>query len=79
MLNYLTNWIQLATRLILICLLLFNSSCKKEYNCVCTNVLTNTQSVIESVKTTKLGSKGFKESCTKKETTNTNLKNCKVE
>jgi len=43
------------------------TSCAKDHTCLCTFVKTSKDTIIESVKTTKLGFKGFKETCRKKE------------
>lgn len=42
-------------------------SCEKKYTCTCTVIKTNKDTLMESVKTTKLGLKGFKETCRKYE------------
>jgi PBP1b-binding outer membrane lipoprotein LpoB len=59
--------------------LLVISSCSKEYKCVCFSVSKNEAVVVESVKTTKLGSKGFKETCIKNETQFPDYKDCRLE
>jgi hypothetical protein len=43
------------------------ASCEKKYTCSCTVIKTNKDTLMESVKTTKLGLKGFKETCRKYE------------
>jgi len=52
-------------------------SCQKEYTCVCTSVSTGDRYIVEKVKTTKLGKKGFEKTCFSNETSS--LKDCHVE
>lgn len=54
-------------------------SCEKEYTCVCTNTISNQKEPQEKVKTTKLGRKGFEESCLAKNSNGNNLKDCHIE
>jgi hypothetical protein len=51
-------------------------SCTKEYTCVCKTVVSKQDTILQTVKTSKLGSKGFKETCINHETSNPNLKEC---
>ncbi len=53
------------------------TSCAKEYTCSCASLKTSKDTLLESVKTTKLGLKGFEETCKNKESDT--LLNCKVE
>lgn len=53
-------------------------SCTKEYTCVCKTVISNQDTILQTVKTTKLGSKGFKETCANYEKSKINLKQCYV-
>ncbi|MES2763006.1 MAG: hypothetical protein V4677_12410 [Bacteroidota bacterium] len=56
------------------------TSCEKEYTCVCTNKTTGERSPGDKVKTTKLGKKGFEESCKANDDVFENdLKDCHVE
>lgn len=55
-------------------------SCEKEYTCVCTNKTTGEKSLGDKVKTTKLGKKGFEESCkSNNDVFESDLKDCHVE
>lgn len=54
-------------------------SCEKQYNCVCTKISSNEKELEESVKTTKLGKKGFEESCNNKNSEKNDLKDCHIE
>jgi len=55
------------------------SSCEKEYTCVCTNSVTGEKSFGDKVKTTKLGKKGFEESCKSNSSVYNDLTDCHVE
>lgn len=54
------------------------SSCDKNYNCVC---YTNDNKVVlkDAVKTTRLGSKGFKRTCENYSVKDTLIHNCHLE
>jgi hypothetical protein len=54
-------------------------SCEKRYSCVCHSNITKSDTLIDNVKTTKLGSKGYKDTCIKNEAYNSNLTNCHLE
>lgn len=54
-------------------------SCEKEYVCVCTNSVTGEKSLGDKVKTTKLGKKGFEESCRSNSSVYNDLTDCHVE
>jgi len=54
-------------------------SCEKKYTCVCTKINSNEQVPEESVKTTKLGKKGFEKSCKAKSSESNNLRDCHIE
>jgi hypothetical protein len=51
----------------------------KKYAYVCTTISTNTTVVIESFKTTKLESKGYRDYFTKKDSVETDFKDCLLE
>ena len=68
-----------GTFIILILSMIFFSSCEKEYTCVCTNSLTGEKSFGDKVKTTKLGKKGFEESCKSNSSVYNDLTDCHVE
>ena len=42
-------------------------SCEKKYTCVCTSNWSNQDTIVDQIKTTKLGSKGYKKTCAEKE------------
>lgn len=58
---------------------IFSFSCQKKYSCVCESVKSKRDSIMETVMTTKIGSKGFKEDCIKRETRSQDLVNCRLE
>lgn len=49
--------------LFLFAFMLINSSCEKEYKCVCHDVSYGRDTIIDKVKTTELGYKGYKDYC----------------
>ncbi len=51
-------------------------SCQKEYSCVCKSITKRQDTVIDKVKTTKLGSKGYKKTCKDHELQSPDLKDC---
>ena len=51
-------------------------SCEKKYDCVCKSKVNNTDVIMQSVKTTKLGSKGFKRTCLEYEQASTKWEGC---
>jgi hypothetical protein len=55
-----TNKILVFTILISSCL---NFSCNKQYVCVCSVLKSGNNTNVDSVKTTKLGSKGYDKTC----------------
>lgn len=69
---------QLFMLIFIITTLLF-SSCDKRYSCVCKTIISNQDTIVEAVETTKLGSKGFKTTCTNHEVSNSNLKDCHIQ
>jgi hypothetical protein len=52
------------------------TSCEKNYVCVCHSVNSKQDTMVDQIKTTKLGSKGYYKTCSGKE--NTSLNNCRV-
>ena len=52
-------------------------SCEKDYSCVCTLKFKGKDTLIDHIKTTKLGSKGYRKTCSDKE--NTTLMNCRLQ
>ena len=52
------------------------TSCDKKYVCVCTSQYNQQDTIVDQVKTTKLGSKGYKKTCINKE--NAYLSNCRL-
>jgi len=66
-------------KLVFIGLVMLGYSCQKDYSCVCESVSKKKDTLMVQVRTTKLGSKGFKEDCIKNETTFTDLINCRLE
>ncbi len=62
--------------LFLLLLVLFICSCEKEYSCVCKYVSTGNDTIIEKVKTTELGYKGYKDYCSNK--SKDSIINCQV-
>lgn len=52
-------------------------SCQKDYKCVCKSAYSNQDSIVGHVKTTKLGSKGYKKTCSSHE--KATLSNCRLE
>ena len=58
---------------------LFFSSCNKQYTCTCKIGISNKDTIVDVVETTKLGSKGFNKTCTNYETSNANLKDCRLQ
>lgn len=54
-------------------------SCEKEYTCVCTKISNNQKEPQEKVKTTKLGKKGFEQSCKAKSEQGNDLTDCHIE
>jgi hypothetical protein len=68
------------SRIVFIAVLtLFMSSCNKQYTCICKTVISNQDTVVDVVQTTKLGSKGFNKTCTSYETSNAHLKECRLQ
>jgi hypothetical protein len=65
--------------LIFAILILFYTSCQKEYVCVCTNEKTGEKTFGEKVRTTNLGKKGFEKACKSTNDTINRLKDCHVE
>lgn len=55
------------------------SSCEKEYTCVCTKISSNEKEIQDKVKTTKLGKKGFEQSCIAKNSSSSDLTDCHIE
>lgn len=58
---------------------IFSFSCQKKYTCVCESVSQKRDTIMESVITTKIGSKGFKEDCLKYESKSADLTNCRLQ
>lgn len=56
----------------------FNCSCEKTYTCICISKYSNQDTIVDQVKTTNLGSKGFGKTCTGYEASNPNLKSCSL-
>lgn len=54
-------------------------SCEKEYTCVCTKISNNQKEIQDKVKTTKLGKKGFEQSCSAKNSASNGLTDCHIE
>jgi hypothetical protein len=65
--------------LLLIVTPFFIIASSKQYACTCHSVITNQDTIIEVIKTTKLGSKGFSKTCIDHKKTNTNLKACRLQ
>ncbi len=65
--------------LVALCLGLSFISCEKQYTCVCTKVSNNQEEPVETVKTTKLGRKGFQKSCEAKSSEGNGFKDCHIE
>ncbi len=61
--------------IIVLCVLILQS-CQKDYTCVCTSVKTKQDTIVDHIKTTRLGSKGYQKTCSKKE--NTYVSGCLV-
>jgi len=61
---------------LLILVLLTLASCQKEYTCVCTDTRNGEKISIDKVKTTKLGKKGFEDSC---KSNSTDLQECYID
>ncbi len=55
------------------------SSCDKKYTCTCTSISQNLKIPIESIKTTKLGSKGYAKTCLQHQENSSDLKDCHLE
>ena len=68
--------LSICYKLFLLAIILLNSACEKEYSCVCKNVSTGNDTIIEKVKTTELGYKGYKDYCSNK--SKDSIINCQV-
>ncbi len=55
------------------------ASCQKDYKCICTTAVSKKDTLMEQVKTTKIGSKGFKDTCVKKGEDSLKVKDCHLE
>ena len=55
------------------------SSCDKKYTCICTSISKNLKMPIESIKTTKLGSKGYAKTCLQHQENFVDLTDCHLE
>ncbi len=64
---------------IIISFIILTSSCDKTYTCTCTSISQNLRIPIESIKTTKLGSKGYAKTCLKHQENSSDLKDCHLE
>jgi hypothetical protein len=65
--------------IILLSLLAWMSSCKKEYTCVCTVISTGERSEGDKIKTGKLEKDGYEEACKSNESVFNDLKDCHLE
>ncbi len=70
--------LNLSRLVIVVMVTLFISSCNKQYSCTCKTISSNKDTILDVVETTKLGSKGFKATCTNHETSNAQLKDCHI-
>lgn len=61
-----------------LCALLL-AACDRNYKCVCMSVSKGKDTLVDQVKTTKLGSKGYKKTCTDHEGENADLHECHLE
>jgi hypothetical protein len=52
-------------------------SCQKDYKCICYSSYNNQDTIVDQIKTTKLGSKGYKKTCINKE--NAYSYNCRLQ
>lgn len=59
--------------------IILTSACDKKYTCTCTSISKNLKMPIESIKTTKLGSKGYAKTCLKHQDNSSDLKDCHLE
>ena len=66
-----------AISLLLICIALL--SCQKNYTCVCISSISQQDTIVDGVKTTKLGSKGYSRTCSDYEAKKSTLKNCHLQ
>lgn len=64
---------------ILVVINCFLSSCQKDYTCVCRGIVRNQDTIISKVKTTKIGSKGYKETCVSHNNDSLKFKDCHLE
>jgi len=53
-------------------------SCQRDYACVCTSVSHDKDTLVDQIKTTKLGSKGYKKTCANYVNRNPDVTNCYV-
>jgi hypothetical protein len=72
------NLLNISRILILIIVGLSISSCNKQYTCTCKTSISKQDTILDIVETTKLGSKGFNKTCKDHETSNMNLKECRI-
>lgn len=61
-----------------LCALLL-SACDRNYKCVCMSAAKGKDTLVDQVKTTRLGSKGYKKTCTDYESKNADLHDCHLE
>ena len=64
---------------IIIGFIILTSACGKKYTCTCTSISRNLKMPIESIKTTKLGSKGYAKTCLQHQENSIDLKDCHLE
>jgi hypothetical protein len=55
------------------------TSCQKDYTCVCAIISKKQDTIMDKVKTIKVGSKGFKETCVKYNQDSLKYKDCDLE
>lgn len=61
-----------------LCTLLL-AACDRNYKCVCMSGAKGKDTLVDQVKTTKLGSKGYKKTCADYEAKNPDLYDCHLE
>lgn len=63
--------------LVIVLIVISFASCERNYECVCTTVKGRQDTVVDHIKTTRLGSKGYKKTCANNE--NKYLTECRLQ
>lgn len=65
-------------KMLLIITIFTACSCQRDYNCVCTKVPSQQDTIVDHIKTTRLGSNGYVKTCRAFEERDARLTQCTV-